>query len=212
MGLKTKRTMLFLCPPCRDGLFQVPVLIKTVEALRDDVQQLQSRLSTLPTNTTEQPRAAGDALAAGDVIAEMAERERRACNIIVAGARESDSAEAADRLKHDESLLKQVLVDAGNVIDISDVKKVVRLGKKVDSGDSKPRLMKVILRSRECAIEILKNKSKLSDVRVFNDQTPKQREDLRALRETLKVRQEQGESDLTIKYIRGVPKIIQLKN
>lgn len=38
MGLESKRTLLYFCPPCREGLFQVPKLIKSYDSLGKDLQ------------------------------------------------------------------------------------------------------------------------------------------------------------------------------
>lgn len=206
MGLKTKRTMLFLCTPCREGLFQVPILIKAVDALRDEVQQLRSEL-TAKSGQTEATSSGTDA---SEVIAELSERERRACNILITGSQESDAQDVQLRQKHDESVVNEIIGKLSDDICPNDVLKIIRLGKR-ETG--KNRMLKVVFKSRRVAVKALSNKQKLpKPLRMYNDQTPKQREALQALRAELLARQEKGETDITIKYVKGVPKIIKLKN
>lgn len=209
MGLKTKRTMLFLCPPCRDGLFQVPTLIRAVEALRVDVQKLQENaLSGGGSASVSNNETCKSGVS--DLIAEMEDRENRARNFIVTGLKESDDPDSTTRIQHDQNLVNQIIVSAATDLNPSEVLKVVRLGKK---SDGKNRLVKVVLKSKTSAIKMLKNRNKVpAPYKIYNDQTPKQREDLRLLQEQLKRRQDAGETDLTIKYFKGSPKIIKTKN
>lgn len=209
MGLKTKRTMLFLCPPCREGLFQVPTLIKTVAALREDVQKLQQNLSAGGGSASTLDRASSKP-ALSDLIEEMEDRETRARNFILIGASESDDLDSTVRIQHDQNLVKKIIDTTASDLDSGEVLKVVRLGKKVDG---KTRPIKVVLKSRSSVIKVLKNRGKVQrPYKIFNDQTPKQREELRLLREELKQRQDAGETDITIKYYKGNPKIIRTKN
>lgn len=84
---------------------------------------------------------------------------------------------------------------------------VQRLGRREPE---KKRPITVVLKSCQDAIWILKNKSKArKEVRVYDDKTPKQREELNQLRNSLKARTVGGEANLTIKYIKGSPKIVQ---
>lgn len=203
MGLKTKRTMLFLCPPCREGLFQVPILIKSVEQLRQEVVQLREKLTT---TVASESNVNSDA---SEILEEMAERERRSCNIVLGGVPESESTETAIRQDHDLKIVTEVITGNDMGVQPSDILKVVRLGKKGD----KSRLLKVIMKSRNSAVKVLKNRSKLSKpFFAFGDQTPKQRKELLTRREELNTRLADGETDLTIKFVKGVPKIIKVKN
>ncbi|CAG5012760.1 unnamed protein product [Parnassius apollo] len=207
MGLKTKRTMLFLCKPCREGLFQVPILIKAVDALRDEVQQLRLELAS-KSGLTDATSASKTVTS--DVIAEIRERERRACNILIAGTKESEAEDVQIRQKHDENVVNNIIRNLNDEISPSDVLKIIRLGKR-ETG--KTRLLKVVFKSRWVAVKALQNKQKLSKpLQIYCDQTPKQGEALQALRTELLARQEKGETDITIKYVKGEPKIIKQKN
>lgn len=219
MGLKGKRTLLYLCPACREALFQVPKLIKAYDGLReelDGVKELLSRPSVVPgpaplvcpVVSSAAPLSPSNANA---ILEEIVERERRANNIILVGIEESNASTGNDRKLHDESSVKRILHDITNNSDFPN--KLVTLHRLGRRDDGKPRPIKVVLATRQDAVTVLKNKSKAGrQVRVYDDKTPKQREEINVLRDTLKARIDKGESDLTIKYVRGLPKIVQQKN
>ncbi|KAL0818603.1 hypothetical protein ABMA28_009036 [Loxostege sticticalis] len=59
---------------------------------------------------------------------------------------------------------------------------------------------------------LLRNKSKLPEsLKLYSDQTPSQKIYLQTVIEELKRREDAGESDLTIKYNKGIPKIVKTK-
>lgn len=61
-------------------------------------------------------------------------------------------------------------------------------------------------------VHVLKNRRRLKlepGMHVGPDQTPLQRECYASLRRTLKERTENGESDLAIRYMRGLPAIVK---
>lgn len=215
MGLKGKRTLLYLCPACREALFQVPKLIKAYDGLReelDDVKRLLAQPRTVAAPTSPPPvtvvtQPAPDTNA---IMEEILERERRVNNVILVGVKECDSDNGNARKTHDESCVKKILstISAGDYTD--KFVAVQRLGRREDG---KTRPVKVVLSSRQDAVLILKNKSKADrEVRIYDDKTPRQREELQQLRETLKSRLEKGETSLTIRYVKGVPKIVNQKN
>lgn len=73
----------------------------------------------------------------------------------------------------------------------------------------KNRLLKVCLVSAEKAKDLLRKQKKDGEIRLYSDQTPSQKLHLQSLKDELKRREKNGEK-LTIKYISGVPKIIEL--
>jgi hypothetical protein len=80
------------------------------------------------------------------------------------------------------------------------------------NGSNRP--IKVILDSEEQAMNILRSKLKLSSqhIKMFGDQTIMQRDTFRELKQELIDRKSRGETDISIKYVRGVPKIIRNQN
>lgn len=76
----------------------------------------------------------------------------------------------------------------------------------------KCRSLRVIFPTSDAALHVIKNKSKLinSKIKISSDNTKMQLEHLQNLRTELQQRQINGESNLTIKYVKGVPKIIYI--
>lgn len=72
------------------------------------------------------------------------------------------------------------------------------------------RSIKVTFESEETTKLIFRNKNKLTDtdVKIFPDQTPYQQTYFKKLKEELNRRTANGEGNLKIKYIKGVPQII----
>lgn len=142
-----------------------------------------------------------------DLICEIRERTNREKNIIIVGIVESHNVEAKDRISHDAKEVQTIIKElaTNNVTPI----KTMRLGKYV-SGKNRP--IKVLFNSVEIPKEIFRNKSKLSkkDIKIFSDQTPAQQSHMIELKNQLSKRQENGETDLTIKFIKGQPKIVTI--
>lgn len=92
-----------------------------------------------------------------------------------------------------------------------------RLGK-YDPSRPKPRPIKVKLSSEELLYSCLKNGKKLkshtdfSQIIISNDRTPLQQEEYRSRRAELQQRINNGETDIKIKYIKGIPKIVSSLN
>ncbi|CAH2105001.1 unnamed protein product [Euphydryas editha] len=88
------------------------------------------------------------------------------------------------------------------------IKKALRLGK-YDAEKTRP--LKICFDSHETVKTILRNRSnyKQDGVRFFSDQTPYQQKFLAKLIQELHQREEAGETNLIIKYIKGTPKIVK---
>ncbi|KAJ2941709.1 hypothetical protein O0L34_g10517 [Tuta absoluta] len=195
--------------PCRGALFQVPKLIKSYDAVREELDAIKQQLATANPATVAAPPL-DPAVNMSTVIAEMS--ERRSCNVIVVGAPEATSDNVDARKTHDERIMRDLLEQVtGEPTAAGTVATLFRLGRR-DPARPKPRPIKIIFKSRQDARKVLKNKTKCKDVRIYDDKTPKQMQELEELRQRLKVRLEKGEVDLTIKFINGEPKIVKQKN
>jgi len=136
---------------------------------------------------------------------EKEEQQRRKNNVIVFGLNESSSDDAAVRVADDVEKVESV-VNQLQLSSVPDVTKVVRLGKKPEEEDEKPRPLLVSFRSEEAKAELLKKAKNLKDMReggldkvfIYQDLMPKQREVRKKLVAELKSRQTQGESGLII--------------
>ncbi|CAG5027970.1 unnamed protein product [Parnassius apollo] len=146
-------------------------------------------------------------------IQELAERTKRANNIIIYDVPESTSDKPLQRQEHDKEECRKIITCVSKKVSCDNVK-LFRLGK--FQAGAPPRPIKVVMKSKNDAIEILRNKTKLDKPsNIKSDQTAMQREYLKYLCDELENRTNNGEQGLTIKYIQGQPKIIckqEIKN
>lgn len=141
-----------------------------------------------------------------DTILELQDRYRREKNIVIVGISELNDSNKEIRFDHDKNkvmdVIKSIYPECPNPCYI------IRLGKYIPN---KNRALKVCFESPDTTKYILRNKSKhsLSQVNIYSDQTPLQQQYLKQLSSELQRRQQNGEADLIIKYIGGIPKIIK---
>lgn len=137
------------------------------------------------------------------IIRELQDRKKRENNIIIVGILEQSSISTRERILKDESDVLNITSKVSE--NIPKPIKVFRVGK-YNAG--KTRRIKVCYDKPETAMLLLRNKEKLPDsIKIFSDQTPAQQKYFLAIRDELTRRTESGETDLTIKYINGVPSI-----
>lgn len=192
-------TLKYLCPDCELGVRQLP-------ALRMAVAELKAEIELLKSNQGQNGNMES-------VLGELAERKKRSANVIMFGVGEcqlltgDDARDKEVRIKHDKSQVQQVLAGVTN---FEAPVATIRLGKPNRNGS--PRPLKVIFANKKAAITVLKNSGKLpNNVSAKNYLTPYQREFLKKLRDDLEKRIENGEPDLTIKYVNNTPKIVSSK-
>lgn len=143
-----------------------------------------------------------------NVISEIQERSRRERNVVLTGINEINSKDLSIRLDHDKQEVQRIIKLV--YPDCPEPMKVMRLGK---YSCEKSRPLKACFASADTVRTILRNKSKMSsdetNIKCYSDQTPLQKKLMDDTRDELKRRTEAGEHGLTIRYIRGVPKIVQ---
>ncbi|CAG9821940.1 unnamed protein product [Phaedon cochleariae] len=164
--------------------------IANVTNLKQENDKLQSKVKDLEKKL--------DGMSASNIYAEFAARNLREKNIIIYGLDESS----------DDLINVSVILTELNPSNTPKPSKVTRLGKP----SSQKRPLKVEFSCREEAIGILSKKSKLSlksfsNVKIKNDYTPKQREELAKIYQEFDQRKANGES-LRIKFIFGQPTIV----
>lgn len=187
--------MTFLCGECKSAMTQLPVILKMLNDLTEEVKQLRMRQSMLATESA---------------IQEIHERANRANNIIIYDVRESSSEEVEQRKEHDKMECVTLIRKITNRVNCDGLK-AIRLGAAKPQRGAPPRPLKVILNSKNDALEVLRNKKKLGKPSsVKGDLTPMQREYLTYLRDELNKRVSGGELDITIKYVRGQPTIVKM--
>lgn len=195
MPLKNRK-LKFLCEECEKGLGQIPLLIKQMVEMREEINQLKlMQITSVPqSNVVTQE----------NFINEMLDRQNRRSNIIMLNLKESQLNSKAERSKDDIDAVKVIL----NEMSINkDNVRTFRLGK---YENSKNRPLKVILNSPEDALYVLKNKKsiKVPSVKVFGDQTKMQRDYFLNIKRQLNEMIDKGDESKTIKYINNVPTIV----
>lgn len=138
------------------------------------------------------------------IIQELNERKRRESNVIALGLPESNKAAGPDRLEDDKkSLLAVLSVELSAKVPEF---KIRRLGQQ-QSGRTRPMLIET--RSAVDAREIFKlNQRNDSTVTFKPDLTPRQQQHLNNLRTELDILIKNGDTGKSIKYIRGIPQIV----
>jgi len=135
---------------------------------------------------------------------EMEEIRKRRTNVIIHGLVESTESGSEARQQQDENELQNLLHEI-KCDDVS-VTDMVRLGKKNDSGDGKPRPIKLIVASEDQKDKILRSSKNLRSkkdkgydrVFIHQDLTPTQRANRQKLVQELKERRSKGEENLWI--------------
>ena len=185
-------------------------LNKETKTIKSNIDDLNNKI-----NITATPANVGalQTSSAEVTLIEMQEREVRASNALIFGAKEASANNIEDRKSHDTEIVKDILnlVGVGLNGETIDKLKIIRVGK---SEPNKQRPIKVIFPTKEDARKLLINKNKLnpdSGMYIKYDQTSMQRSYLKNLLQDLQKRTDNGETDLKIKYFNGTPKIVKFK-
>lgn len=195
-----------------DSLLDLP---KKIDALDAKLTSFEDRIACTERRIEALESASvSSAPKPNDIISELNDRSRRACNLIVYNLKESRSGDAKVRKPHDDNLTTK-LFEAVCPGLISYKYISTRLGK---PNPNKNRPLKVVLKSQSDALEILRNfstenlknvDSLFENVKISRDRTPYEIKHLNDLREELKSRQNNGEADITIRYVNGIPSIMK---
>lgn len=119
---------------------------------------------------------------------------------------ESSSDAAEQRNTDDKDKCINIIKYVSNVN--LDNTKICRLGKRVGG---KTRPIKIILNNESEALSILRQKRNLPKSRkasIQADQTPMQRDYFLKIKSEIKKREDEGENNLTIRYVKGIPTIV----
>ena len=135
---------------------------------------------------------------------EEEEQWKRKTSVIVHGLEEPRGSTPEER-KHEDEETIITLLHSLNLDDIS-VDNIIRLGKRPEQVDAKPRPIKVVIASEEQKLRVLskaknlprKGEGETNGIFMHQDLTPKQRVRRQELVKELKSRQSQGEKNLII--------------
>ncbi|KAL3286573.1 hypothetical protein HHI36_001074 [Cryptolaemus montrouzieri] len=165
----------------------------------------ESEIETLKNSMKNVPEINSDP---EELIAEINKRNSKVNNVMVYKLSESNSQSLNKRILHDKAEVVKIL----DMIDIKEdvIQKVIRVGKK----GTKPRPMKIVLSNSGIARTVLRNKSRIMesygrDISVGPDQTVMQRTHLKRVLGKLEQREKDDETDLHVKFVRGIPTIMK---
>lgn len=170
---------------------------KKIDILEAELNELKSALPVSTSNVLPP-------LSCEEIMTEINERNLRSKNIVIVGIPEPDM--TTDRHAFNKNEVIKILKMTNN--ECPEPLRILRLGK-FKPGHSRP--IKVCFATEETAKNILRNKSFVNrnNIKIFSDQTPKQKQHIQNLKEELEKRSANGERNLIIKYMKGIPKIIK---
>ena len=186
---------------------QISVITEEVKSLKtsfltsfDDIKYDLGIIENTTASSNEQNKGSySAAVAHGNVMHEFSERQRRSCNMMVFNFPQANK---NDDITKSKDMLQSLLGSPVNIVSSA------RIGKLNKNGHQSLRLT---LDSPEMVLRILRNKHKLDrSLKVFlqADLTPDQRAEVNTLKNQLRERQRNGEPNLILKYINGIPKLI----
>lgn len=173
------------------------------EAISQSVTSLQSRLDSGDLIMASTASASTTPTASEETI----ERLRRSHNVILSAVPESSDEEVVVR-----RIIDSILPSSSQtILSMSRLNASKRTSTRTSA---RPRLLKVTFSNIITPKILLRNKaalltSEFRNISLRDDKTPHELQLLEALRGELKERQAAGERDLTIKYVKGSPKIVQ---
>lgn len=188
MSLRGKRLLKFYCEDCLTGVRLVPKLIKKIDELRSEVEQLKLQVEKESCSSFSEER----------VINEINERQTRMSNVMIFNLPESNSQNS------DLNAVKDIVREVAQ--EDLHINKIFRVGKKNKSGN---RALKVIFSKTEDANKLIRSKKDiLKDRKIFinADLTPLQLNNWQNMKKEVEDRRTKGEN-VTIRYHKGVPQI-----
>lgn len=183
--------------------------------LKASIAALREEIKTLKSTIVNQPASEGNLLDAEKIINEISERDKRRCNVVIYGCRETVTSSNKDQLALDCTFVAELC--ASLQLNESGLMPA-RLGKFDASQTNRRRPIKITLASETAVFTALRNFKKIrTDSRykglsMFRDRTPMQMQIHRNARNELADRLKNGESNLMIKYRNGIPHIVSSLN
>lgn len=204
--IHSKTGLFWMCTDCADLGSDLDSLKSVVASLRDEIKTLKSTIDS---------RSNTDSLLEMEkIIQEVGERDRRKCNIVIHGRDEAGSS-AREQSDMDSKFVKDLFTQ----LSVDEVEiKPVRLGKFDVTKSNRRRPIRVTLSSKSAASAVLNNFRKLRSspsldgLSIFPDRTQMQMEMHRNAKVELSNRLKNGESNLRIKYNKGIPSIVSSLN
>ena len=173
--------------------------------MKSDIASFSERVKALEDMPSISAVAQQTPMSTDDVVEELNDREYRSRNLIIFGLPEPQESSPELNKSIDLTAVRGVLTEICPLNCLAPV--TYRLGKQ---GKTPCRPLCVRLDSAAEVKKILQSKHRYKGpYKISDDKTNNQRESIMQLREKLRVLHEQGQTQMTIRYIRGVPKIVK---
>lgn len=174
-----------------------------VSNLNITIANLNQRITALE-NKDSSPATNDPSTSTNVILSELNDRQERARNIIIHGLGEGTTGSEEDGHRSDLTRAMDILekIQPGT----HKILRSQRLGRK---GGLNIRPLRIVLGSANDVISILRNKGNYSGTeKITDDKTPSQMQHLNDLRRQLKELHDKGETNKTIRFIRGIPRIV----
>lgn len=194
------------------------ILIKEQLKIKEDLEKLKklNDFAEKKIETLEEKFRAGNAITANppdmantreELMIELNERMMRGKNIVISGVPEAKSTNANERKNEDKDAIVKIISTLS--VDIPEPENIFRLGK---YQPTKIRPIKVCYESQKTATNILRRRKNLTqdNLKIYSDQTPQQQTYKKLVKEELERRIKNGENNIGIKYVKGIPKITEI--
>lgn len=208
--IKIKSNLKWSCSDCTDLGSNLNDLKSLIVSLKKEIEELKVKFtSKIVDNKSSFPSYPFE-----EVLHELSDRNARKSNIIIFGIPETPGNASREQSTTDNEAVLRTLRFLVPSTDINPIS-LFRLGK-YDPSKPRPRPIKVKLPRDELVGTLLKNTKNLktnkdfSNIVIASDRTPRQQEHYRSVRMELQQRLNNGETNLTIKYVKGIPSIVPL--
>lgn len=199
--INSKKSVSWTCNRCDQMGNDINSLKAAIVSLQNEIKSIASK---------ESKDTVGDSQFE-EIVQEVVERQNRRNNIIIFGMEEQTNLTKEDRINAEKADVSRIFTHL--IPNIKTMSNVRRLGK-YDAGRSTPRPVKVTLASSEQVFALLKKSGSLKEndmykhIYLATDQTPRQIQYYKKIKMELNRRIEDGEENIKIKHVNGVPKII----
>ena len=183
-------------------------LMQEVTSIKHKLDQIGIDISTRPAAREEKVTVEEVKSTVLQEMEEAEDRKRRACNVVIYNIPESTSDETDDRISEDTNWCLEMCEKTLEVeVNREDIDNIIRLGKRTENGEDKPRPILLRLKNEKTKWEILGNAKKLRNansqvikkIGITKDMTKKEREENSKIRKELKEKQDRGEKGWMIK-------------
>lgn len=183
---------------------RIDTLTQSVLALQQQNNEILSVLQQMQKDRTLEDKVK---VQVSETLEDIREKDDRANNLVFFNVHESKECNREGEKKHDKVQIKSIVASIQPNLSLEQIedKDIIRLGKKNGQEGSKPRPVKVILKSVEHKNDILKNAWRLKDheqyrkIGISADKTKKERQEEKSLREEYNRRKGLGEEVVILK-------------